>query len=283
MAPLTWFITGCSSGFGEQFVHSILARGDKVIATARRPESITHLEEAGAAVLQLDVTDDQASIDALMGKALGIYGSIDVLVNNAAYVSIGTWEELKYEDFLAQFNTNVFGTINVTRALLPHFRQRRSGTVVFIGSLSGWIGHPGAGAYAGTKFALEGMVESLQQEVSPFGICTLLMEPGRFRTKLLSSQNMKKVQPIVADYSELSKATIAGLEQEDRKQPGDPVKFVEHVLDLVRGEGIAKGREVPFRLPLGKDVYEEVKRKCEETLKLLANWEEVINGTDIVE
>merc|ERR1711939_704289 len=136
----------------------------------------------GAAVLQLDVTDDQASIDALMGKALGIYGSIDVLVNNAAYVSIGTWEELKYEDFLAQFNTNVFGTINVTRALLPHFRQRRSGTVVFIGSLSGWIGHPGAGAYAGTKFALEGMVESLQQEVSPFGICTLLMEPGRFRT-----------------------------------------------------------------------------------------------------
>jgi len=95
MAPLTWFITGCSSGFGEQFVHSILARGDKVIATARRPESITHLEEAGAAVLQLDVTDDQASIDALMGKALGIYGSIDVLVNNAAYVSIGTWEELK--------------------------------------------------------------------------------------------------------------------------------------------------------------------------------------------
>ena len=95
MAPLTWFITGCSSGFGEQFVHSILARGDQVIATARKPDSIAHLQEAGAAVLQLDITDDEASIDALMEKALNIYGKIDVLVNNAAYISIGTWEELK--------------------------------------------------------------------------------------------------------------------------------------------------------------------------------------------
>ncbi|KAH7389144.1 hypothetical protein BKA64DRAFT_130702 [Cadophora sp. MPI-SDFR-AT-0126] len=283
MVPLTWFITGCSSGFGEQFVHSILARGDKIIATARKLDSITHLREAGAAVLQLDITDDQESIDALIEKALKIYGSIDVLVNNAAYISVGTWEELGYEDFRAQFETNVFGTIKVTRALLPHFRQRHKGTVVFIGSLSGWIGHPGCGAYAGSKFALEGIVESLQGEVSPFGIRTLLMEPGRFRTKLLSSQNMKTVQPAIGDYSKFSKAMVAGLQEGDRKQPGDPAKFVEYVLDLVRGEGIAGGQEVPFRLPLGKDVFDDVKRKCEETLKLLEDWRDVIRGTDLVE
>ncbi|PVH77405.1 NAD(P)-binding protein [Cadophora sp. DSE1049] len=283
MAPLTWFITGCSSGFGEQFAYSILARGDKVIATARKPDSIAHFKEAGAAVLQLDITDDQRNMDAVMEKALQVYGKIDVLVNNAAYISIGTWEELGYEDFLAQFDTNVFGTIKVTRALLPHFRQRHAGTVVFIGSLSGWIGHPGCSAYAGSKFALEGMVESLQQEVSPFGIRTLLMEPGRFRTKLLSSQNMKTVQPTIADYSEFSKARITGLEEGDRKQPGDPVKFVEYVLDLVRGEGIAEGKEIPFRLPLGKDVFDDVKRKCEETLKMLEDWKNVIRGTDLVE
>ncbi|KAK0124111.1 hypothetical protein ONS95_009094 [Cadophora gregata] len=283
MASLTWFITGCSSGFGEQFVRSILARGDKVIATARRLGSIAHLKEAGAAVLQLDITDHQANIDAVLAEALKIYGGIDVLVNNAGYISIGTWEELRYEDFLAQFDTNVFGTIKATRAILPHFRQRHAGTVVFIGSLSGWVGHPGCGAYAGSKFALEGMVESLQQEVSPFGIRTLLMEPGRFRTQLLSSQNMKTVQSAISDYSQLSSARISGLEGEDRKQPGDPVKFVEYVLDLVRGEGVAEGREVPSRLPLGKDVFDDVKRKCEETLRLLEEWKEIIRGTDLVE
>ena len=109
------------------------------------------------------------------------------------------------------------------------------------------------------------------------------MEPGRFRTKLLSSQNMKTVQPIIADYSETSNARIAGLMEGDRKQPGDPVKFVEYVLDLVRAEGIAQGREMPFRLPLGKDVFDDVKRKCEETLKMLDDWKEVIRGTDLVE
>jgi NAD(P)-dependent dehydrogenase (short-subunit alcohol dehydrogenase family) len=177
MGPLVWVVTGCSSGFGERFINSILARGDKAIATGRKLEQLKHLEDAGAAILQLDITDSQQSIRDIVAKAIGIYGRIDVLVNNASYVTSGIWEDLeyaflnnfpevsqayshygRYEDFLAQFNTNVFGTIKLTRALLPHFRQRQTGTMIFIGSLSGWIGHPGVSAYAGSKFALEGKV-----------------------------------------------------------------------------------------------------------------------------
>ena len=156
MTQLVWLITGCSSGFGEQFVRGILSRGDLVIATARKLEKLQHLKQAGASILQLDITDNQQSIRNTIAKAISVYGRVDVLVNNAAYIAIGVWEDLEYEDWLAQFDTNVFGTIKVTRALLPHFRQRQSGAMVFVSSLSGWIGHSGCSAYAGSKFALEG-------------------------------------------------------------------------------------------------------------------------------
>ncbi|ETI25850.1 hypothetical protein G647_02627 [Cladophialophora carrionii CBS 160.54] len=281
MSCLVWLVTGCSpGGFGECFVHGILARGDKVIATARNLEKIKHFEKAGAAVLQLDITHSQQNIDDAISKAISIYGRIDVLVNNAAYVAIGTWEDLEADDFQAQFDTNVFGTIKVTRAVLPHFRQRHAGTAVFIGSLSGWVGHPGVGAYAGSKHALEGIVESLHHETSHLGIRTLLIEPGRFRTLLLSSQNMKAAQTKVGDYARFNEALLAGLAREDQRQPGDPVKLAKIVVDLVRGEGVAQGRHVPFRLPLGIDCFDEVKAKCEETLKLLENWKDVIRSTD---
>jgi NADP-dependent 3-hydroxy acid dehydrogenase YdfG len=155
-SQLVWFITGCSSGFGEQFVHSILARGDKVIATGRNLSRLQHLQNTGASILQLDVTDSQEIINDKIAEAISIHGRIDVLVNNAAFIQVGTWEDLSAEDFRAQFETNVFGTLKVTKALLPHFRQRKMGVNVFISSLSGWIGHDFCGAYAGSKFALEG-------------------------------------------------------------------------------------------------------------------------------
>ncbi|KAJ9615700.1 hypothetical protein H2200_001776 [Cladophialophora chaetospira] len=281
MSSLVWLVTGCSpGGFGEYFVQSILARGDKVIATARSVEKIKHFEQAGAAILQLDITDTQQSIKDTVARAIEIYGQIDVLVNNAAYIAIGTWEDLEPEDFQAQFDTNVFGTLRITRALLPHFRTRRAGTNVFIGSLSGWIGHPGCGAYAGSKHALEGMVESLYHETSHLGIQTLLIEPGRFRTLLLSSQNMRAAPTKVAENAEFNKARLDGLATENQRQPGDPGKLSEIVVDLVRREGVAKGREVPFRLPLGIDCFNDVQAKCEETLKLLEDWKDVIRGTD---
>ena len=186
----------------------------------------------------------------------------------------------RYDDFFAQFNTNVFGTIKVTRALLPHFRERRAGTNVFISSLSGWIGHPGVSAYAGSKFALEGIVEGLRHETSQFGIKTLLIEPGRFRTNLLSSNKMKAARSTIPDYAEFSNGLIEYLAREDNAQPGNPVTLVEIILDLVRQEGVAAGKEMPFRLPLGVDVYDDMKQKCEETLGMLEEWRDVIRSTD---
>ncbi|KAK0263935.1 hypothetical protein LTS09_002286 [Friedmanniomyces endolithicus] len=199
MPQIVWLITGCSSGFGEQFVHSILARGDKVIATARNLDKLLRLVDAGVQVLQLDITNGQTSINATVGKALALHGRIDVLVNNAAFIQVGTLEDLEYADWLAQFDTNVFGTIKATRALLPHFRERRAGVNVFIGPLSGWIGHDFCGPYAGSKFALEGIVEALRLETEPLGIRTLLVEPGRFRTRLLSDDNRKTKTSAIPD------------------------------------------------------------------------------------
>ncbi|KAH7413980.1 hypothetical protein DE146DRAFT_14094 [Phaeosphaeria sp. MPI-PUGE-AT-0046c] len=281
MAPLVWLVTGCSSGFGNQFVHSILARGDKVVATARDLSRIRQLERLGVPIFQLDVTDSQSVINATIAKVLAEYGRIDVLVNNAAYIAIGTWEDLSYEDWLAQFDTNVFGTIKVTKAILPHFRERKTGTMVFISSLSGWVGHPGCSAYAGSKFALEGIVEGLHAETAHLGLKTLLVEPGRFRTNLLSSSNMKARLSDIAEYAESSRAQMTGLAGEDQKQPGDPAKLVEIVLDLVRGEGVAQGMEVPFRLPLGVDCYTDIKEKCEATLAMLETWKNVARSTDM--
>ncbi|CAI6331460.1 unnamed protein product [Periconia digitata] len=281
MAPLVWLVTGCSSGFGNQFVHSILARGDRVVATARDLSKIQHLNQLGVPTFQLDITDSQAFINATISKVLAEYGRIDVLINNAAYIAIGTWEDLSYEDWLAQFDTNVFGTIKVTKALLPHFRERKKGTMVFISSLSGWIGHAGCSAYAGSKFALEGIVEGLHAETAHLGLKTLLIEPGRFRTNLLSSSSMKSRPSDIPEYAERSRAQMEGLAGEDQNQPGDPVKLVEIVLDLVRGEGVAQGMEVPFRLPLGVDCYTDVKEKCEATLATLETWKNVTRSTDI--
>jgi NAD(P)-dependent dehydrogenase (short-subunit alcohol dehydrogenase family) len=172
---------------------------------------------------------------------------------------------------------------------------------VFISSLSGWIGHPGCGAYAGSKFALEGrhspntlfliqpltrrsgLVESLWRETTNLGIRTLLIEPGRFRTKLLSSGNMRATPSTIPDYAEFTNGLIDTLNRDSEKQPGDPVKLVEIVLDLVRREGVAEGKEVPFRLPLGADCYEEIKSKVEETLKMLDEWGPVTKSTDVEE
>lgn len=282
MSQLVWLVTGCSSGFGIQFVHSILARGDKVIATARNLEKIKDLENSGAKVLRLDVTDSQSSLNATMNQAIELYGHIDVLVNNAGYVQFGAWEDVEDEDWMAQFNTNVFGTIRVTKALLPHFRQRKAGTNVFIGSLSGWIGHPIASPYAGSKFALE--VEGLWRETSSLGIKTLLMEPGRFRTPFLSpGGNRKDRYSSIDDYEQISKLVLDGCNEQDLAQPGDPVKFVNIVLDLVRQEGVADGKEVPFRFPVGVDCFDDIKQKCEDTLKTLEEWKDVIRSTDIPE
>ncbi|KAH8124636.1 hypothetical protein FP744_10006420 [Trichoderma asperellum] len=234
MASLVWLVTGCSSGFGRVFVDELLRRGDKVIATARRPESVADLKKTNATVLQLDVTWDQTRITEAINDAIGIHGHIDVLVNNAAYVLGGAWEDLSYEDFCDAFETNVFGPLKCTKAILPHFRERKTGTNVFISSISGWSGMGFNAGYSGTKFALEGMVESLNKEVKSLGLRTLLIEPGFFRTDLLAQGNVKTVQSSIRDYREDSRAFNKLLIDKNHTQSGDPKKGVAIIVDLVR-------------------------------------------------
>ncbi|KAL7944039.1 hypothetical protein V8C42DRAFT_358712 [Trichoderma barbatum] len=283
MAPLVWLVTGCSSGFGRDFVNEILSRGDKVIATARRLESLDDLKKTGAAVLQLDVTWDQQRINETFNRAIQIYGHLDVLINNAAYVLGGAWEDLSYEQFHDAFETNVFGPLKTTKAVLPHFRERKTGTNVFISSMSGWSGLEFNGGYSGTKFALEGMVESLNREVKSLGLRTLIIEPGFFRTDLLSQANLKTVESSIQEYKEASKAFNKLLADKNHAQSGDPKKGVAVVVDLVRQEGAAKGKNIPVRMPLGPDAYALMKSKCDKTLQLLEDWKDVISSTDLEE
>ncbi|KAK7414935.1 hypothetical protein QQX98_006260 [Neonectria punicea] len=281
MAPLVWLVTGCSSGFGRVFVQQILSRGDYVIATARRLESIEDLGKSGASILQLDVNWIQGHISEIIEKAIALFGRIDVLVNNAAYILGGSWEDLSDQQFRESFDTNVFGVLKVTKALLPHFRERRSGINVFISSISGWYGYEFNAGYSGTKFALEGMVESLSRETEPFGIRNLLIEPGRFRTKLLSNSNLKMVQSTVPDYAQRSKEFDEMLASANGTQEGDPKKGVSIILDLVRGDGVGKSKKMPIRLALGPDAYDIIRGKCQETLKILEDWKDVTCSTDI--
>ncbi|RSL73546.1 hypothetical protein CEP53_000673 [Fusarium sp. AF-6] len=278
MAPLVWLVTGCSSGFGLIFAQQILSRGDHVIATARRVETLDDLNKAGASVMKLDVTDDQDIITAIVQKAMTIHGCIDVLVNNAGFILGGAWEDLS--QFRQAFETNVFGVLKVTKALLPHFRERRTGTNVFISSLSGFHGYEFNAGYSGTKFALEGMAESLWRETTHFGIRTLIVEPGQFRTELLSSRNLKNEPSKIPDYAQRSKDFDEYLAKRSGRQAGDPEKGVAIVLDLVRGEGVAEGRDMPLRIALGEDGYEVVKDKCDETLKSLEDWKDVSCSTN---
>ena len=152
--------------------------------------------------------------------------------------------------------------------------------MVFISSRSGWYGDAFVSAYSGSKFALEGLVEGLRWELEPLGVKTILIEPGRFRTKLLSTGNLKVVPSEIPDYAETSRAFIKQLAEEDQNQPGDAEKGVRVIVDLVKKEGCAESGNVPFRLPLGTDCFDTIKEKCEETLKLLEKWEPVCKSTD---
>lgn len=200
MPQLTWLVTGCSSGIGEHFVEAILARGDRVIATARNAsERLQSATDAGAAVLDLDITAPSAELDAKAKEAIGIYGTLDVLVNNASYIEASLVEEARYvagaefyylHDFfidevddlvsydrlLAQFDTNLFGTLAITQAILPYFRQKKAGVVAFIGSKGGWVAAPGGGPYSGSKFALEGQDHPFNLSQQAMGAKTVLSQ-----------------------------------------------------------------------------------------------------------
>src|SRR5271169_2247316 len=237
--PRVWLITGANSGFGTEFVHQILARGDKVIATGRNPDKLSALSNSGAHLLKLDVTSPLEELRKIAKQAEAVYGRIDVLLNNAGYIEMGTIEETTPERTFQQFNTNVFGLLNVTRAFVPYMRERRSGAVVNIGSIGGWGGIAGAGLYCATKAVVSSLSESLQEGLGPFGIEVHCIEPGYFATSLLSSGNLAlNKSASIADYTDLNRQLQEkSFTQISGKQPGDPVKAVARTIEAVTHTG----------------------------------------------
>ncbi|KAK0484438.1 hypothetical protein IW261DRAFT_1456503 [Armillaria novae-zelandiae] len=281
-SQFVWLITGTSTGLGRDLALAALERGEKVIATARARSLhlLADLKEKGAETLELDVTAPLDDLKKVADRAVGVYGRVDVLVNNAGYLLIGALEESTPQETFDQFNTNVFGALNVTRAFLPHMRARRTGTFVWTGSVAGWVASPSAGLYSATKWALRGISETLHAEVSPLGLRSICLDFGYFRTAFLSPDHRKPYVAKIGDYREITEKVESGLQVSNGTQLGNPEKGVQVMLDVVRGEGVAQGKEFPKSLLMGSDTFAVVRDKTHEYLKLQAEWESVSKSTD---
>ncbi|RSM37490.1 KR domain-containing protein [Amycolatopsis balhimycina DSM 5908] len=268
-----WLITGCSAGFGREIALAALAAGDRVLATARRPETLAELRERGGDRIRtaaLDVTDP-GQIDTAVKTALEEFGRIDVVVNNAGSGSVGAVEELTMDELRALMEVMFFGAVAVTKAVLPHLRAQGSGTVVQISSMGGQLSPPGYGAYCATKFALEGISEALAAEVAPFGVKVLIVEPGAFRTEF-GGGRMHRSRTIDA-YAVSTGGTREAVENMDGTQPGDPAKAAAAILRAVGSD------DAPLRLALGADAVEAIRAHHEAVAADLAAWEEVSRAT----
>jgi NAD(P)-dependent dehydrogenase (short-subunit alcohol dehydrogenase family) len=248
MAKKVWFITGAGRGMGTDIAKAALAAGHAVVATGRNPEKVAQAvgENENLLAVKLDVTDPAAA-EAAVQAAVERFGRIDVVVNNAGNFYAGFFEEITPEDFRAQIETTMFGPMNVTRAVLPVLRAQRSGLVVTISSTAGIAGGEFLTAYAASKFGIEGWAESLAPEVAPFGIRTMLVEPGFFRTELLSPESTQYAKSTIDDYAERTAQTVAAWQSMDGKQGGDPAKLADALIKL------AELDEPPLRFAAGAD------------------------------
>ncbi|KIM81166.1 hypothetical protein PILCRDRAFT_8866 [Piloderma croceum F 1598] len=282
-SPKVWFITGCSSGFGRRLVSSALARGDRVIATARKVEDIKVAPSPNLRVLQLDVTAGFEILKAKLDEAAKIWGQIDVVVNNAGVGYPALLEEGGSSLLEKQFRTNVFGLLDVTNAALPHLRASKSGTVVIVGSRSAYRTEiPGLGPYSASKAAAHTIGETLSVELAPFSIKVLIVAPGAFRTEGIYGQTFFTSNPIPA-YDDLREITIQRFSSVAGSQKGDPDKAMEVVVDVVRGEGKAKGRPWPLYLALGDDADANIRQRSMNLLKHMDQWGDVIKSVNFDE
>ncbi|KAI9039224.1 putative short chain oxidoreductase/dehydrogenase [Aspergillus affinis] len=287
MAPLVWFITGGSSGFGYQLSLHALAAGHNVIATVRNTtksaDAVNGIESRGGKVIELDVTNAETVPD-VVKKAESIYGRVDVLVNNAGYSLLGAIEDISDDEALAQFNTNFLGPLRLIRSFLPSLRAQGNGTIVNVSSIAGQNALPSCGLYASSKFALEALSESLAQEVAPFNISVLIVEPGGFRTNFLSA-----VQKTETSLSEPYRGgpvdeMLGKFESAQGKQPGDAEKAAARIFGAVTGEGVGgelKGRVL--RLPLGPDCVNRLEVKLKSVSADLEASRDVAMSTNIDE
>jgi NAD(P)-dependent dehydrogenase (short-subunit alcohol dehydrogenase family) len=275
-----WFITGCSSGFGREIVHAALARGDKVVATARNPSKIEDLAKSGALTLALDVTSPDAEIEKVVAQALEHYGHIDILLNNAGMLLEGAIEETSDGEAKAQYNANFFGPLAVTRAVLPSMRARKSGVVAFMGSVGGWYGSVAVGVYCSTKWAIAAVADALADEEAHMGIHVTCIEPGYFRTDLLAGGSKATAKKEIEDLKPVVGQMKLVLASVNGKQPGDPVKGGKLIVEALTQSGRCEGRKLPKRLPIGVDCVEQVQGMIHRYQKELDEWKDVAVTTN---
>ena len=274
MTNKTWLITGCSRGLGRALLEAVLAAGDKVVATARRPAELADLGKIygdSMRAVQVDVTSP-AEVKQAVATAAEAFGRIDVVVNNAGYGFIGAFEEMTDDEFKGQIDTNFWGVVNVTRAVLPLLRKQGFGHIIQITSIGGRIGIPGASGYHAAKFAVEGFSESIAQEIKPLGIKLTLVEPGGFRTDWAGS-SMAFAKPIDA-YRPTVGFIQDMLQKRNGHQPGDPRKAAQVMLKLVAMP------EPPLRLPLGNDAMDFLRQGYKTSANELERWSEITRSTD---
>ncbi|KAK3354960.1 hypothetical protein B0H65DRAFT_414622 [Neurospora tetraspora] len=293
-----WLITGCTSGFGRSIAFESLSRGHKVIATARNSSRLVELKAAGAAVMDLDVTSDDETLAQKMAEANEVYGRITHVVNCAGYILEGGVEEASNKEVFDHYNTNVLGTFNVARAVTKYLRAAAAAVpggqqvaLANFGSLGSWWSGAGVAHYCSTKFAVSGLTEGLAEELKPFGIDVCVIEPGYTQTGFLArgaggdgggggGDHRVVTERKIAAYEGTAVAAVHdALEAYNGKQPGDVDKSAKVIVDVLTKDGVAKGREVPVRLALGTDTLEVIRKKCEETLRLIGEWEEISRST----
>lgn len=270
-----WFITGCSTGFGRELAKLVLARGWRAVITARKPEQVQDLaagQEQNALAIGLDVTV-KSQIEDAVEQAKAKFGRIDVLVNNAGYGYLAAIEEGEDDAVRAMFETNFFGLVELTKAVLPGMRKQRSGHIVNVSSIGGLVSFGATGYYHATKYAVEGMSESLALEVAPLGIKVIIVEPGPFRTDW-SGRSLQESSVVIDDYDSTAGARRRSSKANSGKQVGDPIRGSEAIIKAVESDN------PPLRLVLGKPGLDLVRKKLEAVARDLDTWEETTLGAD---
>jgi NAD(P)-dependent dehydrogenase (short-subunit alcohol dehydrogenase family) len=271
-----WFITGASRGLGVEFAKAALRAGDRVVATGRKASDVNVALGPNSAQLlavDLDVTH-RAQVRRAVDTAVSKFGTIDVLVNNAGYGHLGFFEEAADSDVRAQFETNVFGAFDVTRAVLPVMRKARKGRIFNLSSAAGIRGSEFTSLYNASKFALEGFSEALAVEVAPFGMFVTIVEPGPFRTDFLTRESLRFGANPIADYEERRTRVQATFESRSGNQPGDPVKLAEAIVRL------ANEPKPPMRFIAGAFALGVMEKKLESVRADLENWRTVSVSLD---
>ncbi|KAJ8124188.1 hypothetical protein ONZ43_g42 [Nemania bipapillata] len=276
-----WLITGCSSGLGHSIAVAALNRGDVVIATARDVAKLSLLSERGALTRSLDVTWPDTVLSATIEEFVSrTYGRIDILVNNAGYILTGGVEECSREEVHAVFDTNVFGQLNMIRVVLPFMRRQRSGAIANLGSIGGWNGTPGAGLYCATKACASLLSEALRGEVAHLGIDVVAIEPGYTRTNFLTPRHRVRAEKVIQDIAQGVEPTTKALEAYSLKQPGDPDKAAQLIVEALTKSGRCVDRKLPKRLLIGEDAYRIVNGHIEVDQSDWKAWEDLATATN---